>query len=65
MAPAEFRYDVTFDWERADRLRTAEKVVVRAWGQTSEAAQGTFVPLRAEQELRLQLGAKLFTRMTL
>lgn len=65
LAPAEFRYDVTFDWERADRLRTAEKVVVRAWGQTSEAAQGTFVPLRAEQELRLQLGAKLFTRMTL
>ena len=56
---------MTFDWERADRLRTAEKVVVRAWGQTSEAAQGTFVPLRAEQELRLQLGAKLFTRMTL
>ena len=63
VAPAEFRFDFKLDWDRADRLRTAERVVVRAWGQTSEAPLGTFVPLRAEQDLWMQLGAKLFTRI--
>lgn len=65
LAPAEFRFDFKLDWDRADRLRTAERVVVRAWGQTVDAPLGTFVPLRAEQDLRLQLGAKLFTRIEL
>ena len=63
VAPAEFRFDFTFDWDRADRLRTVERAVVRARGQTSDAPFGTFVPLRAEQDLRLQLGVKLFTRI--
>ena len=65
LAPAEFRFDFEFDWDRADRLRAADRVVVRAWGQTVEAPLGTFVPLRAEQDLRMQLGAKLFTRIEL
>ena len=61
--PAEFVHDYKFDWERADWLRPRTGLWSGLGARPWRRRQATFVPLRAEQDLRMQLGAKLFTRM--
>ncbi|MCH1576496.1 MAG: hypothetical protein L7S67_09495 [Flavobacteriales bacterium] len=64
LEPAIFVHDVHFDWERADVLRAATKAVVQVWTSTAEASSGTFVYLKEDQGLQLELGAKLYTRIS-
>jgi hypothetical protein len=63
LAPSEFREDFFFDWERANRLKLANRVVVLAWCSTAEAALGNYVRLTEEQELQMQLGALLYAKI--
>lgn len=63
VAPAEFREDFFFDWERSNRLKLATRVVVRAWCSTAEASQGSYVRLTEDQDLRMQLGALLYAKI--
>jgi len=64
LEPAIFVHDIPFDWERADALRAARKAVVQVWTSTAEASSGTFVYLKEDQGLQLELGAKLYTRIS-
>ena len=61
--PAVFVHDIPFDWERANVLTNAERVVVEVWTETSGASDGAFVYLKEDQFLRLELGAKLYPRL--
>lgn len=65
LAPAEFRQDFFFDWERSNRLKLADRVVVQAWCATADANLGAFVRLTENQDLWMQLGALLYTRIEL
>ncbi|MDB4787298.1 hypothetical protein OAG26_01175 [Flavobacteriales bacterium] len=65
LEPAVFVYDLLLNWDRADRLRAMNSVVVRAWSSTAEAQSGETVYLNEGQELRLELAAKLYARVDL
>ena len=58
-----FVHDIPFDWERANVLTNAERVVVEVWTETSGSSDGAFVYLKEDQFLRLELGAKLYPRL--
>lgn len=63
--PAVSVTDFFFDWDRADRLRLADRIVIQAWGRTPEATEGTFVRVTEDQGLRMEIGAVLYTHMSL
>ena len=63
LEPAVFVYDLPLDWDRADRLRAMNQVVVRAWSSTAEAQNGETVYLNESQALRLELAAKIYARV--
>lgn len=65
LEPAVFVYDLPLNWDRADRLRAMTSVVVQVWSSTAEAQSGETVYLNEEQELRLELAAKLYARVDL
>ena len=65
LAPSEFRQDFFFDWERSNRLKLADRMVVQAWCATADANLGAFVRLTEDQDLWMQLGALLYTRIEL
>lgn len=63
LEPAVFVHDFRFDWERSQRLSTADRVVVNVWASTADAQDGAFVKLTEEQALRMELAARIFTRI--
>lgn len=63
--PAVSVTDFFFDWDRADRLRQADRIVIQAFGRTPDASDGTFVRVTEEQGLRMEIGAVLYTHMSL
>ena len=58
-----FIHDVPLDWDRANALAEAEKVVIQTWSSTVGAADGNFVYLQEDQFLQLELGMKLYPRL--
>ena len=63
--PGLFVHDFFFDWERADRLRSAERVVMEAWCESAEAHSGEFVRITEEQGLRMELGLLVYSKIDL
>lgn len=61
--PAVFVHDFRFDWERSQRLSAADRVVLNVWASTADAQDGAFVRLTEEQALRMELAARIFTRI--
>jgi hypothetical protein len=61
--PGLFVHDFFLDWERADRLRSAERVIMEAWCETAEASAGQFVRITEEQGLRMELGLLVYAKM--
>ncbi|MGB1573566.1 MAG: hypothetical protein ACPG85_04750, partial [Flavobacteriales bacterium] len=61
--PGLFVHDFFLDWERADRLRSAERVIMEAWCETAEAPAGQFVRITEEQGLRMELGLLVYAKM--
>lgn len=60
-----FVHDFALDWERADQLRLAKRVMVQAWCETAEASSGQFVRLTEEQGLRMELGLLVYSTQDL
>ena len=63
LEPAVFVHDFHFNWERSQRLSAADRVVLKVWASTADADEGTFVRLTEEQALRMELAARIFTRI--
>lgn len=63
LAPAIFRHDFVMDLDRSDRLREADRIVVQAWCRTASAEGAEFVRITENQDLRMQIGALLYTRI--
>lgn len=63
--PGVFVHDFFLDWERADRLRTARRVVTEAWCETADAVSGEFVRITEEQGLRMELGLLVYAKIDL
>jgi len=63
LEPAVFVHDFRFNWERSQRLSAADRVVLKVWASTADADEGTFVRLTEEQALRMELAARIFTRI--
>lgn len=61
--PGVFVYDFFLDWERADRLRNARRVVTEAWCETANAVSGEFVRVTEEQGLRMELGLLVYAKI--
>jgi len=61
--PGLFVHDFFLDWERADRLRSAERVIMEAWCESAEATSGQFVRITEEQGLRMELGLLVYAKM--
>ena len=61
--PGLFVHDFFLDWERADRLRAAERVILEAWCETAAAPAGQFVRITEEQGLRMELGLLVYAKM--
>ena len=63
--PGIFVYDFFLDWERAEGLRSAERVVMEAWVETADAQLGEFVRITEEQGLRMELGLLVYAKIDL
>lgn len=63
--PGVFVYDFFLDWERAEGLRSAERVVMEAWVETADAQLGEFVRITEEQGLRMELGLLVYAKIDL
>ena len=63
--PGVFVYDFFLDWERAEDLRSAERVVMEAWVETADAQIGEFVRITEEQGLRMELGLLVYAKIDL
>ena len=63
--PGVFVYDFFLDWERAEDLRSAERVVMEAWVETADAQLGEFVRITEEQGLRMELGLLVYAKIDL
>lgn len=65
LASEVFVHDIAFDWDRAQLLKSARRVIVEVWTASAEAQEGTYVRLTESQELRMELAAKLYARIGL